>query len=110
MNNRIPEAVFTRRLALAGEYVTDTTKVIQDGFTDEYFTVIIDNPVLTTKHQHASVVGYAAFGEYEMFRVFWEPADISRAASAIDGDFRETVGDQAADAIDALRNETHKTT
>ena len=99
----IPEDVFTRRLALASEYVESVQNVAADGFTDEYFTVLIDQPTLTARHEHASVTRTSTSGEHERYRVWWESIDVERAAAAMEGDFRESIGASASDAIDAVR-------
>lgn len=99
----IPENVFTRRRALAEEYVADAKNVASDGFTGDYFTVVIEQPTLTDKHKHASIGWSAQSGEVEMYRVYWEPIDQARAVAAMEGDFRETIGEEAANAIDSMR-------
>lgn len=99
----IPKDVFTRRRALVAEYVEDTRNVVADGFTEEHFTVVVEPPTLTDKHKHASVGWSAQSGEVEMYRVYWEPIDQARAVVAMEGDFRETIGAEASNVIDAVR-------
>ena len=99
----IPKDVFTRRRALVAEYVEDTRNFVADGFTEEYFTVVIEQPTLTDKHRHASIGWSAQSGEVEMYRVYWEPIDQARAVAAMEGDFRETIGEEAANVIDSMR-------
>lgn len=98
-----PKEVVTHRLALASEYVKNVAHITLDGFTSEYFTMVIEEPNLTVNHQHASVELSVASGEFERYLVRWEPADVARAVAAGEADFRESVGDAAADGIDAMR-------
>lgn len=101
----MPDPVNTRKLALAAEYVSggDLERVSVDGFTDEYFTVVGERPDV-----EAEVRSIFASDELPLHLVYWSSErDRMRAQAARVGDFRESIGPDAARRVAELEATIH---
>lgn len=97
----MPETVYTRRIAMVEDYGFSAADVPVDGFTSEYLEVVWDGDPATIRTTLRHGI-YWADNERPKVRYYWPDRDRQRAAEAMEGDYRETVGADAYAEVQRL--------